>query len=152
MVPPIKGEAAVKVKTLGVGRDSAEGCGYCGKKPYAAYRRYGLPVGHFVLQTHDMVVCGDCLAALKSLDSMGPVTLGALAAQHEDWSTVGQGESEKEIFAAVAQDLVDGFRFRSGSHPNPSERSPQASDLMRRVIEDICSRSPDAVAHGELRQ
>ena len=140
--------AAVKVETLGAGRDSAAGCGYCGEKPFDAYRRYGLPVGHFVLQAHDMVVCGDCLTALKDLDSVGPVTLETLAVQHEGWAKACEGQSEKEIFAAVAHDLVDRIRFSNPTPQDPSERSSQASILMRLVIDDIRSRSVARTAEG----
>ena len=140
--------AAVKVETLGAGRDSAAGCGYCGEKPFEAYRRYGLPVGHFRLRAHDMVVCGDCLTALKDLDSVGPVTLETLAVQHKGWAKACEGQSEKEIFAAVAHDLVDGIRFSSPTAQEQSERSPQASILMRLVIDDIRGRSAGRTDEG----
>ena len=132
----------MKVETLRAGQDSASGCGYCGEEPFEAYRRYGLPVGHFVFQAHDMVVCGDCLTALKGLDSVGPVTLETLAVQHEGWAQACKGESEGEIFAAVAHDLVDRIRFPRGTPQDwPLERSPQASILMGLVIDGIRGRS-----------
>lgn len=146
----------MKVETLGAGRDSAAGCGYCGEEPFEAYRRYGLPVGHFVLQAHDMVVCGDCLTALKGLHSVGPVTLETLAVQHEGWGKACEGESEGEIFAAVAHELVDRIRFPEGIHGGRPERSPQASILMEFVIDDIRGRSKarpeDRLSPAEARQ
>jgi hypothetical protein len=137
----------VEIEIVGAGRDSGSECGYCGARPFEAYRRFGLPVGQFTLVGHDAVVCGDCLAALRGLDAVGPVTLETLAVQHEDWPVACDGEFEIEIFRAVAGDLLSQIRFPDGPPENWQQRDSEAKSLMHLALGNIMKRS--AAAPGE---
>jgi hypothetical protein len=127
----------VKVQALGAGWDSDGECTYCGAEPFEAYRRYGLPVGRFVLEDHNAVVCCDCLQALRGLHAVGPVTLEALAVQHENWPRTRDRESQSHVFRAVAKDLVNQIRFPEGTPEDWSKRNAQAENLMGSAVAGI---------------
>ena len=131
----------MKVEILGSGRESGSECGYCGEAPFEAYRRFGLPLGQFSIEGHSSVVCGDCLAALKGLDAVGPVTLETLAVQHEDWPAACAGEFESEIFRRVAGNLVNQIRFPEGPPEAWEERDAEVEDLMNHALGAIMKHS-----------
>lgn len=131
----------MKVEILGSGRESGSECGYCGEAPFEAYRRLGLPLGQFSIEGHSSVVCGDCLAALKGLDAVGPVTLETLAVQHEDWPAACAGEFESEIFRRVAGNLVNQIRFPEGPPEAWEERDAEVEDLMNHALGAIMNPS-----------
>ena len=141
----------MKVEILGSGRDSETECGYCGARPFEAYRRFGLPVGQFVLEGQESVVCGDCLMALKGLDAVGPVTLETLAVQHAGWPAACAQAAEVEIFCSVAGELVNQIRFPQGPPDDWEGRDSQVADLMNFAVGRIMDRSaraPDAASAG----
>jgi hypothetical protein len=140
----------VKVQALGAGWDFENECGYCGAQPFEAYRRYGLPVGQFALEDHDAVVCCDCLQALRGLHAVGPVTLEALAVQHENWPETSDGESESQVFRTVAEDLVNRIRFPEGTPEDWSKRNSQAANLMGAAIAGIMRSSSDGSTPSSL--
>ncbi len=131
----------MKVEILGSGRESGSECGYCGEAPFEAYRRLGLPLGQFAIEGHSSVVCGDCLAALKGLNAVGPTTLETLAVQHEDWPAACAGEFEIEIFRRVAGNLVNQIRFPEGPPEAWGERDIEVEELMDHALGAIMNRS-----------
>ena len=131
----------MKVEILGSGRESGSECGYCGEAPFEAYRRLGLPLGQFSIEGHSAVVCGDCLAALKGLHAVGPVTLETLAVQHEDWPAACAGEFETEIYRRVAGNLVKQIRFPAGPPETWGDRDIEVEELMNHALGAIMNRS-----------
>ena len=88
-----------------------------------------------------MVVCGDCLAALKGLHAVGPVTLETLAVQHEDWPAACAGEFETEIYRRVAGNLVKQLRFPDGPPETWGDRDIEVEELMNHALGAIMNRS-----------
>ena len=141
----------MKVEILGAGRDSETECGYCGARPFEAYRRFGQPLGQFLLEGHESVLCGDCLAALKGLDAVGPVTLETLAVQHEGWLAACEQDAEVEIFRSVAGELVNQIRFPQGAPDDWGRRDSQVADLMSLAVGRIMDRSAGAQDSASVR-